>query len=243
MVLTALAIVFLALLVIQYTVNLSPEWARRVDVAQFAIWGIFVINFVIRLALAPSKLEFLRHNWLTALATLLPALRAFRAIQVVMVLRSAQAAQAIPVAGRGLQALRRLVERFVPLYIGGLTAAVLFLSAAGMLSIERHADQPNITNFGDALWWSAATITTIGSELYPVTEEGRILAVLVMLYGLAFAGYIAATLVTTLIGRQPSGSGDVSALKDEIAELRAALEARGDTPARNAGQSEPEHDA
>ena len=234
---TVLAVIFLALLIVQYTISLSPEWARRVNAVQYAIWGVFVIDFVLRLALAPSKIQYLRHNWLTALATLLPALRAFRAIQVVTVLRSAQTAQVIPVAGRGLLALRRLFERFVPLYIAGLTGVILFLSAAGMLAIERHATRPNITNFGDALWWSAATITTIGSEKYPVTDEGRALAVLVMLYGLAFAGYIAATLVTLLIGQQPSGSDEVSALRDEIAALRAALEARGDIPARRGGQS------
>jgi voltage-gated potassium channel len=91
--------------------------------------------------------------------------------------------------------------------------------------VEGGAPHSNIRNFSSALWWAAATITTVGSEKYPVTDEGRVLAVLVMLYGLAFAGYIAATLVTLLIGRE-NGSDDTAALRDEIAALRRELEAR-----------------
>lgn len=221
-ILTALAIVFLALLVVQYTVDLSAAWSRRITVAQFAIWAIFVIDFFVRLTLAQSKVDFLRHNWFSALTLLLPALRAFRAVQIVAILRSTQAVEFVPVANRGMRAMRATIARLAPIYIGALTIAILVLSAVGMLVIERSAAHPNIRTFSDALWWSAATITTVGSELYPVTDEGRALAVLVMVYGLAFAGYIAATLVTLLIGRQDGGD-QLAALRDEIAALRRTI--------------------
>jgi voltage-gated potassium channel Kch len=42
----------------------------------------------------------------------------------------------------------------------------------------------NITMFGDAIWWSAATITTVGyGDRYPTTSAGRTIALGLMLAG------------------------------------------------------------
>ena len=41
------------------------------------IWIVFLVEFALRLALAPEKLPFLRRDWLTVIALLVPALRLF----------------------------------------------------------------------------------------------------------------------------------------------------------------------
>src|ERR1051325_8764811 len=70
--LTALALVMLGLMVADFALPLSPAWARRVSQAETAIWAVFVVDFLLELALAPSKRAYLKRNWLTAIAVLLP---------------------------------------------------------------------------------------------------------------------------------------------------------------------------
>ena len=70
---TALAFGFLGLLVVELTVPLSDAWATRIELAGYVIWAIFVVEFAVRLALAPDTLRFLRSNWLSAIAVVLPA--------------------------------------------------------------------------------------------------------------------------------------------------------------------------
>ena len=241
--LALLALVFLGLLVVEFTVSLSPVGSRRLHLAMLAIWAIFAVDFFVRWALADSKLDYLRRNWLSGLAITLPAFRAFRVLQALRIAGSVPLTHAIAVSNRGTGALRRLVGAGGAAYIFALTAVILVLTAVGMYVLERRAPGANITSVAQALWWSAATLTTVGSELYPVTEEGRILAVLLMLYGLGFAGYITATLAALLLGRRQDGGDDVASLREEVRALRRQLEAsvgtRPQTPADGAGRDEP----
>ena len=69
-----LALVFAGLFVLQYAVDLSAPWTRRTNLILTLIWAIFVIDFFVRLVLAPSKLHFLKTDWIMAIAMLLPAL-------------------------------------------------------------------------------------------------------------------------------------------------------------------------
>jgi len=49
----------------------------------------------------------------------------------------------------------------------------------------------NIKTAGDAIWWSVATITTVGyGDVYPVTTEGRTLAMILMISGIGLFGIL-----------------------------------------------------
>ena len=89
--------------------------------------------------------------------------------------------------------------------------------------------------YGDAVWWTAMLLTTLGSEYWPRTAEGRVLCVLLALYAFAVFGYITATLATYFVGRDAAaaeselaGAADVRALREEIAALRADVRALRD---------------
>ena len=90
---------WLVLFVIELTWGLSP----LLEVIGWAIWGIFVLDFVLKFTLAPRKVAYLKSNWLTAIALLLPALRIVRIARVLRVLRTARAA-------RGLQLVRAITR-------------------------------------------------------------------------------------------------------------------------------------
>jgi voltage-gated potassium channel len=229
---TVLSLVFIVLLIVQYTVELSRPWERRIDVAQLVIWGAFAIDFFVRLAVAPSKLAFLRHKWISAVALALPAFRVLRVLQLARAAPSLSASGLVVGGKRGGETLRRMVGAQPAIFMGILSLFVTALSSAGMLYIEHDAAGTNIANIGDALWWTIATLTTIGSELYPVTAEGRILATFVMVFGLGFAGYITGTFAVLLLGPQqgnsepsPPAPGPDAAVLDEIRALRRQLDA------------------
>jgi voltage-gated potassium channel len=102
---------------------------------------------------------------------------------------------------------------------------VIFGSLA-MLNVENHA-QSNIKTPGDALWWSLATITTVGyGDRYPVTAEGRVIAVMLMISGAALFSTFTAFIATYFL--QPAEQNDrVDALVEEVRALREELQRHG----------------
>ena len=201
------------------------------------IWVTFLIEFGLRFLLAPKKLPFLKSNWLTAIALLAPALRLFaifRFLRAASALRGFRLVRIVGTANRSMNALRRTLERRKFGYVAGITLLVLFLGAAGMLNFEPAGEVPGgFTSYGDALWWTAMLLTSIGSQFWPATTEGRVLCVLLSLYGFATFGYITATFASFFVGRDAeqkdgpvAGSGELERLAKEVRALRVAMERR-----------------
>jgi voltage-gated potassium channel len=204
-----------------------------------AIWIIFGAEFALRITLAPDKLLFLRRNWLTAIALLAPALRLFaglRFLRLARGLRGLRLVRIVGTANRTMNSLRASMRRRGLRYVVGLTLLVALLGAGGMLAFEPAAEvQGGFRDYADALWWTAMLLTSIGSQFWPATPEGRILAFLIAVYGFAVFGYITASFASFFVGRDAAsnkaeiaGAQDLAALRQEIAGLRRALASRGD---------------
>jgi len=77
------------------------------------------------------------------------------------------------------------------------------------------------------LWWSAALVTTIGSELYPVTTGGRILGFLIMIYAIGIFTYFISSVASVLAAldtrraRKPEQRGGDELSDDKIEALRS----------------------
>jgi voltage-gated potassium channel len=203
-----------------------------------AIWVIFLAEFALRLLLAPDKLAFLKGNWLTVLALALPALRLFRALRVLRAARALRGVRLVRIVGtanRSMNALRATLRRRRFGYVAGLTLLLIVLGAAGMLSFEPAGEvEGGFTSYGHALWWTAMLVTSIGSDFWPATTEGRVLTLLLSIYGLAVFGYITASFASFFVGRDAettegpvAGSGQIDRLTEEVRQLRLELTARG----------------
>src|SRR5690349_8787608 len=66
-----LGIIWLGLLIIEFTRGRST----LVVVLSTIIWIIFVVEFVLRMILAPDKSNYLKRNWLVAISLVVPVLR------------------------------------------------------------------------------------------------------------------------------------------------------------------------
>ncbi len=223
-----LGLVWLVLLVVEVLWGLNP----MLDALVYGIWAIFVVDFALRLFLAPDRLDFLRRNWLTVLSLLVPALRVlavFRAARLARLARGLRGTQLVRIVGtlnRGMHTLRSFLGRRKFGYVVALTGLVTIGGAAGMWSFEQAAVAPGgFTDFGDALWWTAMLMTTIGSEYWPQTPEGRTLTVLLALYAFSVFGYLTASLASFFIGREAatpaSGIAGQATLESLDARLRA----------------------
>lgn len=201
------------------------------------IWIAFILEFALRLALAPEKLPFLKQNWLTIIALAVPAIRLFRAFSILRaarVLRGARLVRIIGTANRGMNALRAALRRRRFGYLAAITMLVWAVGAAGMLSFEPAELVPgDFTSYAHALWWTAMLIASLGSDFWPATGEGRLLCSLLAFYGLAVFGYITATLASFFIGRDAQapdaelpGSAELYELREEIRALRYTLLAK-----------------
>jgi voltage-gated potassium channel len=188
------------------------------DAAQIVIWitwAVFVVDYLVKLALAPRRLRWFFRHILDFLLVALPFLRPLRLLRVAMVWTSVHR-----VGGRTLRG--RLA-----VYVIGSALLLVFVASLAVLEAERSAPHSNIHTFGEAVWWAFVTVTGVGyGDFEPVTTEGRIVAIGLMIAGIALIGVIAATLATWLIAEvQQQEERDSAATQEQVAELAAAIEA------------------
>ncbi|WP_188440427.1 hypothetical protein [Planktosalinus lacus] len=103
-----LALVWLYLFIIELVRGLTTFQETLI----YIIWGLFIVEFIIKIALAPRKISYLKSNWITVIALLVPALRvlrilnALRILQSVRVINSTRVIRAITSGKRFFSALK-----------------------------------------------------------------------------------------------------------------------------------------
>ncbi|MFE0040553.1 ion channel [Streptomyces sp. NPDC059016] len=164
-------------------------WREIALAMMLLMWLVFLTDFVVRLRLSGRRLHrFLRTHWLDALVLLLPLLRPLRLVKLYTTLQ------------------RRRDEPVLSLYARVIVYAgmgAVLLGWAGALAVyhaERTAPGATILTFGDAVWWVCETLTTVGyGDVTPVTAWGRIIAVGLMICGLALLGAVTGSFSSWLI--------------------------------------------
>lgn len=245
--LTVLGIVTALLLVVEFTAALTPRQATWVDRAQLAIWAIFTVEFAVQFTLAPRKLPFLRGHWLAAISVALPAFRAFRLLRAARALRSLRLVRLVGGTNRAMRALREMLRGRQFGYLVALTLLVVALGTAGIYVLERDQPGATIRTVGDALWWAACVVTTINSEKYAVSPEGRILAVLLRVYAAAIFGLVTANIASYFVGRRQeeregppeARAAALEALRAEVRQLRVELRSQRAAEDGPGGMREP----
>src|SRR3712207_862819 len=169
--LASLALVLIA--IIELTGEVSGPWQGRLAALGWALWSLFLVEFVVKLALAPIRRRYLREHWLDALIVLLPFLRVLRLARVVQTARALPAFRLLVFGGKGSQSTLALLKRRRIGQLAIISAMVILIGAALGFLVEAGAPGARIQDFGDALWWSAALVTTVSSELYPVTADRK----------------------------------------------------------------------
>jgi voltage-gated potassium channel len=199
-----LSAVWSVLLVVEFTRGLS-SWLQTLN---NVIWAAFVAQFVLEFATAPSKRVYLRKRWVTAVSLALPAFRLLQFVRVAGVARLARTVRGIRLArllstiNRGMRMVSLGFRRRGLGYLIVLTTLVAVTGAAGMYRFELDAPGgPGFPDYGGALWWTAMLLTTMGSDYWPRTAEGRVLCLLLAIYAFAVFGYVTAAIAAYFVDK------------------------------------------
>lgn len=219
--LTAAAIIFLIAYSWQVVADPRDPAHTALEAILVVTWTLFLLDFIMRLALAPNRWRWLRQHIIDLLIVALPLLRPLRLLRLFTLLAVLQRT-----AGSA-------IRQRVVIYVVGAALLLVYVAALAVLDSERSAPQASITTFGDALWWAFATITTVGyGDFTPVTIQGRLIAAALMLGGIALLGTVTATLASWIVERvaqqeedaQAATRGEVRALAAQLAELHGKLD-------------------
>ena len=111
---------------------------------------------------------------------------------------------------------------------------LICVASLAVFDKERYQSGATINSFGKAIWWSITTVITVGyGDVYPVTNTGRVIAVLLMIGGISLVGVVTASLASWIIqsvaeeetASQAATAAHIDELRSEIREL--AQEVRG----------------
>lgn len=167
--------------------KLPPEISKLLNYIDNIICAVFLFDFFVRFKKAESKLAFMKWGWIDLIASVptFDFMRAGRLLRVIRLIRLI----------RAFRSTKHIVQHVFKNKIQGTLTSVaiiavlmLLFSSVAILQFETAPDS-NIKTAEDAIWWSYVTITTVGyGDKYPVTTEGRIIAVILMTVGVGLFG-------------------------------------------------------
>lgn len=193
-----LSIYVLLSLLVDTFFRLPTEISKLLLTIDNGICFVFLLDFCIRFYRAENKLKFMKWGWIDLVSSIptLDILRAGRLIRLIRLLRVL----------RAFRSTRILVNHVFRSRIKGtmtlvsITSFLIIVSSSISILIVENVPESNIKTAEDAIWWAMTTITTVGyGDRYPVTTEGRLIAVVLMITGVGlfgvFTGYISSVFV------------------------------------------------
>ena len=190
-----LSVYVLIALFIELAYDLPEDIKETLKFFDTVICGFFLVDFLKQLRNAKKKWQYMKWGWIDLLSSIpmLDMFRYGRALRLIKILRLLRAARSVRVIllcafeNRAKSAFSFVATVSIILVIFGSISALLF---------EKGMDGSNIHNAQDAIWWAFVTITTVGyGDFYPVTWEGRVVAMILMTAGVGlfgtFTGFVA----------------------------------------------------
>jgi voltage-gated potassium channel len=202
--------------------HLDPTAIVDIDVTMDIIWGLFVVDFAVKLAVTKRRGAFLKRHIIDIIALILPFARPLQAVR------------AIGVATLALRKFGGKVRHRVTVFVGSMAVFIWFIGGLAITQVERGIPGANIQTVSDGWWWSFMTMATVGfGDRYPVSDQGRMIGAVLVMSGLALLGTLTASIATWFINTSRREEDEVIEagevrLMNEIKKLRRDIsELRG----------------
>lgn len=217
--LATVAVIFLAAYSVRVVVEPQGSMESALQLIIWATWAMFAVDYVARLYLATDRRQWFVRHLLDLAVVALPLLRPLRLLRLFVLVAVLQKAIGGAIRGR------------VIIYTACGVVLLVYVASLAILDVERYVPGSKITTFGDALWWSITTVTTVGyGDLSPVTGMGRVIAVTLMIGGISLVGVVTATLASWIVQRvSEEDTANQAATRAQIDALRTDLDQRIDT--------------
>jgi len=204
----------------------SVGWVESVAVPlNWAITGVFAAELGVRMAVhGPGRSRYAASKWYDfaiVLLTVIPVLMPLRALRSVRVLKALKVLRLAAFAERGWHTAKRIWARTKGRYVLSAAVTLIAASASAVWFFERGGN--SIDSWGDTIWWSFTTMTTVGyGDISPVTGGGKAAATLLMLAGITVFGVITANMAAWFTRSKEEAENDD--LARQVEELTAAVE-------------------
>lgn len=168
--------------------SVSKQTQTNLDLIQWVSWGCFAADLIVNFSLSKDKKSFLKKNPLLVMSVLLPFLRPLRLLRLfsfgTLMLDRVNMAKSAAIS------LKVLVTALFLTYLGGIEVTVA----------ERAEGSGSIKTAGDGLWWALTTVTnTSYGDFYPITVEGRMIAMGLMFTGIGVLAFASATIAAWFV--------------------------------------------
>lgn len=211
--LLCIAIGSLPLLLLEIVAHrLSDSDQTFLTAVNVTVFFAFAIDYVVGLAVTQERKSYVRMQWASLLIVISQFLALLPALGFLGILRGARALRVIAALSRivaigaaSKEQGRKFFREKAASVAFGIAGLTLLSSAAAFTIAEDVGSGRRIGSFFDALWWAAATITTVGyGDIYPVTAAGRIVAVFTMVVGVSTLAVVTARIAQFLLGAEKS---------------------------------------
>ena len=214
-----LAVASIVMAIMDICGKISPDNSACYT-ADTVILIIFAVDYIVRFIAAPKKAAFFKANIFDLIAiipvsnvlSLFRFARIFRLAKLAKLTKLAKFAKTARIVGV-LGKVQRQLSKF--LHTNGF---IYMLYAAGTLILISSVLISYVENkpFTDALWWSIVTCTTVGyGDISPETGIGRIIAVILMIFGIGLISMLTGT-ITTFFSARTSRKDDDNVGSDEL---------------------------
>ena len=182
-----LGLVYLACYSAEVVFPDNLQLVSYLEIVSQIIWLIFLLDLIMRFFAVKRFGKFLKKNWLEMVSLMLPFVRFLRVFRAVLALTAIKRFSSNRASATGL-------------YVLMLMPLTWFTGAVAVLDAESASPGGSITNLREALWWSLATITTVGyGDKYPITLEGQLIAAVLMIAGISLFSAGAAMFATWML--------------------------------------------
>jgi voltage-gated potassium channel len=174
------AVLVIPLLIIEES-NVGEPWSTVGTVLNWGTWLAFLAELVVMLAVVPDRRRWLREHPVEAVVVVLSppflpsslaAARVLRLLRLVRLLRLAVV-------------VRRLFTIEGVRYVALLAFVTVLAGGTAFAAVE---DKPTAW---DGVWWAATTMTAAAyGDIYPHTDAGRVIGLVVMLVGIGFVSIL-----------------------------------------------------
>jgi len=214
-----LALAMIPLLGVPVAFEVDSDTDLALESVSYVIWAIFAVELSTRTFLSEKRIRYLIRNWFDVLIVVVPFLRPLRIARSARAARLLKLGRLTPFVARIWSSTQSMMKRrgLQWILLGGI--GLVFAAAGAVLVFENEAGG-EIDDYGTSLWWAMATVTTVGyGDTVPTTPEGRGVAVLLMLVGIAFFSWVTANIAAFLV---EFGGGEVHGVTTH--DLMAKLE-------------------
>jgi voltage-gated potassium channel len=219
-----LSVVVLGALFADTAFKLPPQISNVLQTVDTLVCVLLLSDFAVRFYRAKSKLTFMKWGWIDLIASIpnIPILRIGRLVRILRVIRLLRAIRAThKITSLILQ--DKIKTGFASVILSSFL--LVTFASIGILICEQPEPTANIKTAEDAVWWSVATITTVGyGDKYPVTAEGRVLAMMLMVCGAGMFGLVSGLVASSFIGIKKDNGDHQTEIIERLKKLEEKID-------------------